>query len=202
MSILTATLLSLLYFWGNSAFVLGVNWWTVMRPLVSGFLAGVILGDPVKGAMVGAQINILYLGFIGAGGALPGDICSGRRGGNHHCHYGQSSCGDSHGSGGSCGTAGTIIWVVKMTVNTAWVRVAEKMSAKGDARYYWIPNIVLPQLLLFLMSFIPCFLMVYFGTDYLKSVIQFLGENIVGVLTTIGGMLPAVGIALAFKIHL
>ena len=50
MSILTATLLSLLYFWGNSAFVLGVNWWTVMRPLVSGFLAGVILGDPVKGA--------------------------------------------------------------------------------------------------------------------------------------------------------
>ena len=30
MSILTATLLSLLYFWGNSAFVLGVNWWTVM----------------------------------------------------------------------------------------------------------------------------------------------------------------------------
>ena len=41
--------------------------------------------------------------------------------------------------------------------------------------------------------------MVYFGTDYLKSVIQFLGENIVGVLTTIGGMLPAVGIALTLK---
>mgnify|MGYP002229997673 FL=1 len=57
MSILTATLLSLLYFWGNSAFVLGVNWWTVMRPLVSGFLAGVILGDPVKGAMVGARLT-------------------------------------------------------------------------------------------------------------------------------------------------
>lgn len=58
---------------------------------------------------------------------------------------------------------------------------------------------MLPQLLLFLMSFIPCFLMVYFGTDYLKSAIQFLGENIVGVLTTIGGMLPAVGIALTLK---
>ena len=41
--------------------------------------------------------------------------------------------------------------------------------------------------------------MVYFGTDYLKSAIQFLGENIVGVLTTIGGMLPAVGIALTLK---
>ena len=199
MSILTATLLSLLYFWGNSAFVLGVNWWTVMRPLVSGFLAGVILGDPVKGAMVGAQINILYLGFIGAGGALPGDICLAGVVGTTIAITGNLPVETAMALAVPVGLLGTIIWVVKMTVNTAWVRVAEKMSAKGDARYYWIPNIVLPQLLLFLMSFIPCFLMVYFGTDYLKSAIQFLGENIVGVLTTIGGMLPAVGIALTLK---
>ena len=199
MSILTATLLSLLYFWGNSAFVLGVNWWTVMRPLVSGFLAGVILGDPVKGAMVGAQINILYLGFIGAGGALPGDICLAGVVGTTIAITGNLPVETAMALAVPVGLLGTIIWVVKMTVNTAWVRVAEKMSAKGDTRYYWIPNIVLPQLLLFLMSFIPCFLMVYFGTDYLKSAIQFLGENIVGVLTTIGGMLPAVGIALTLK---
>lgn len=199
MSILTATLLSLLYFWGNSAFVLGVNWWTVMRPLVSGFLAGVILGDPVKGAMVGAQINILYLGFIGAGGALPGDICLAGVVGTTIAITGNLPVETAMALAVPVGLLGTIIWVVKMTVNTAWVRVAEKMSAKGDTRYYWIPNIVLPQLLLFLMSFISCFLMVYFGTDYLKSAIQFLGENIVGVLTTIGGMLPAVGIALTLK---
>ena len=167
MSILTATLLSLLYFWGNSAFVLGVNWWTVMRPLVSGFLAGVILGDPVKGAMVGAQINILYLGFIGAGGALPGDICLAGVVGTTIAITGNLPVETAMALAVPVGLLGTIIWVVKMTVNTAWVRVAEKMSAKGDTRYYWIPNIVLPQLLLFLMSFIPCFLMVYFGTDYL-----------------------------------
>lgn len=86
MSILTAALLSLLYFWGNSALVLGVNWWTVMRPLVSGFLAGVILGDPVKGAMVGAQINILYLGFIGAVGSASGRYLPCRCGGHDHCY--------------------------------------------------------------------------------------------------------------------
>lgn len=75
MNVFIAILLALLYYWGNSAICFGVNWWTVMRPLVSGFLTGVILGDPVMGAMVGAQINILYLGFIGAGGAVPSDIC-------------------------------------------------------------------------------------------------------------------------------
>ena len=149
--------------------------------------------------MVGAQINILYLGFIGAGGALPGDICLAGVVGTTIAITGNLPVETAMALAVPVGLLGTIIWVVKMTVNTAWVRVAEKMSAKGDTRYYWIPNIVLPQLLLFLMSFIPCFLMVYFGTDYLKSVIQFLGENIVGVLTTIGGMLPAVGIALTLK---
>ena len=132
MSILTATLLSLLYFWGNSAFVLGVNWWTVMRPLVSGFLAGVILGDPVKGAMVGAQINILYLGFIGAGGALPGDICLAGVVGTTIAITGNLPVETAMALAVPVGLLGTIIWVVKMTVNTAWVRVAEKMSAKGD----------------------------------------------------------------------
>lgn len=47
MKIGVAIALALLYFWGNSALVFGVNWWTVMRPLVSGFLAGCILGDPL-----------------------------------------------------------------------------------------------------------------------------------------------------------
>ena len=196
MSILTAVLLSLLYFWGNSALVLGVNWWTVMRPLVSGFLAGVILGDPVKGAMVGAQINILYLGFIGAGGALPGDICLAGVVGTAIAITGNLPVETAMALAVPVGLLGTIIWVVKMTVNTAWVRVAERMSEKGDTQHYWIPNVLLPQLLLFLMSVIPCFLMVYFVTAYLEDVIQFLGDTLVGVLTTIGGMLPAVGVAL------
>lgn len=37
-----------------------------MRPLVLGFISGIILGDPAQGTIVGAQINVLYLGFIGA----------------------------------------------------------------------------------------------------------------------------------------
>ena len=74
MTVLQAILVALLYYVCNSTWGLGVGWWTLMRPLVSGFFTGVILGDPVTGAIVGAQINVLYLGWIGAGGALPSDI--------------------------------------------------------------------------------------------------------------------------------
>lgn len=199
MSLVQAILLSLLYYLGNSSFILGVNWWTLMRPLVSGFFAGVILGDPVTGAMVGAQINILYLGFIGAGGALPGDICLAGVVGTAIAITGNLPVETAMALAVPVGLLGTIIWVVKLSINTVWVRIAEKMADKGDTKHFWIPNVVLPQLLLFVMSFFPCLLMVYFGTEYVSAVIQFLGDTVVGILTTIGGMLPAVGIALTMK---
>ena len=64
MSCIQAIMLALLYYLGNSTWGLGVGWWTLMRPLVLGFLSGILLGDPSQGAAVGASINILYLGFI------------------------------------------------------------------------------------------------------------------------------------------
>ena len=199
MNITQALLLSLLYYLGNSSFILGVNWWTLMRPLVSGFFAGVILGDPITGAIVGAQINILYLGFIGAGGALPGDICLAGVVGTAIAITGNLPVKTAMALAVPVGLLGTIIWVVKLSLNTFWVRICEKMASKGDTKHFWIPNVALPQLLLFFMSFIPCFLMVYFGTEYVAATIQFLGDTVVGVLTTIGGMLPAIGIALTMK---
>ena len=199
MKIGVAIALALLYFWGNSALVFGVNWWTVMRPLVSGFLAGCILGDPVTGALVGAQVNILYLGFIGAGGAVPGDICLAGVVGTAFAITNNLSVETAMALAVPVGILGTIIWVVKLTLNTGFVRVGEKMAAKGDTKHFWVVNVLLPQALLFLLSVIPCFLIVYYGTEYLQNVLDFLGDKVVGVLTIVGGMLPAVGVALTLK---
>ena len=199
MNVFIAILLALLYYWGNSAICFGVNWWTVMRPLVSGFLTGVILGDPVMGAMVGAQINILYLGFIGAGGAVPSDICLAGVVGTALAITGGLSVETAMALAVPVGLLGTIIWVVKLTINTGFVRVAEKMAEKGDTEHYWIPNVLLPQLLLFFLSVIPCFFIVYYGSEYIQPLIDTLGDKFLSVLTIIGGMLPAVGIALTLK---
>ena len=118
MSLLTAILLSLLYYLGNSTWGLGVGWWTLMRPMVSGFLAGVVLGDPVMGAMVGAQINVLYLGFIGAGGAVPSDICLAGVVGTTIAITGNLSAETAMALAVPVGLLGTIINVAKMTINT------------------------------------------------------------------------------------
>ena len=68
MSVLQAFLCGFLYFIaiGNLPFV---GLWTIQRPLVCGLLTGVILGDPLKGAMVGAT-NDLWIDFCARGRSL------------------------------------------------------------------------------------------------------------------------------------
>ena len=69
-SILQAVLIGLVYYLGaNGTPWLTVNMsWALRRPLISGILVGLILGDSVKGCMVGAAINVTYLAQITAGG--------------------------------------------------------------------------------------------------------------------------------------
>lgn len=199
MTVLQAILISLLYYICNSTWGLGVGWWTLMRPLVSGFLTGVILGDPVMGAIVGAQINVLYLGWIGAGGALPSDIALAGVVGTAIAITAGIDANTAMALAVPVGLLGSVIWVTKMTLNTGYVRIAEKFAEKGETNKYWIADVALPQLMLFLFSFIPCFVLVYFGSEYIQAILTFMGDKVVGVLAIIGGMLPAVGIALTLK---
>ena len=74
MSILQAILLGVLY-WIGEANLPFVGLWTVQRPLVCGWIAGLILGDPLKGAMVGASINLVYLGSFPNKRILRNNLC-------------------------------------------------------------------------------------------------------------------------------
>ena len=59
----------------------GSQWWfshlitrTWLYPIWSGFLTGVIMGEPVLGMQAAAYIQLTYLGWITAGGSMPGNL--------------------------------------------------------------------------------------------------------------------------------
>ena len=70
----TQSIISGIIYWLAEANLPFVGLWTLQRHLVCGFLTGCVLGDPVMGAVVGATINLAYLGFISAGGSMPADM--------------------------------------------------------------------------------------------------------------------------------
>jgi PTS system mannose-specific IIC component len=70
---LQAVLIGLGYYLSQGPWLFGMGFFTLYRPLVAGLVVGLILGDPGKGTLIGAAINLIYLGFISAGGSIPGD---------------------------------------------------------------------------------------------------------------------------------
>lgn len=74
-SILQICLISLFYCFSNISWPFGSmgQWATINRPLVGGLVVGLILGNPVQGTIIGATINVIYLGLVSAGGSLPAD---------------------------------------------------------------------------------------------------------------------------------
>ncbi len=58
---------------------------------------------------------------------------------------------------------------------------------------------IYPQITNFLMRFIPTFIAVYFGNQYIEGFMASLPELVINTMTVLGGILPAVGIAILLK---
>jgi len=43
------------------------------RPIVAGTVVGIVLGDPMTGALIGAQLEVIYMGVVSVGGAQATD---------------------------------------------------------------------------------------------------------------------------------
>lgn len=200
MSITQAVLIALVYYLGRSPFLAGpVGYYTVYRPVIGGWVVGIILGEPVTGMTIGATINLMYIGFISAGGALPGDMCLAGILGTALAISGGITTEAALALAVPIGLIGTIIWQGKMTVNSVFAHVADKAAEEGKPQKVWIGDVLLPQIFLFVLTAIPCFLAVYFGSQVVENIIAVLGGKILSVLTSIGSMMPALGIALNLK---
>ena len=200
MSVFQAILIAIVYYLGRSPFLAGpVGYYTIYRPVIGGWVVGIILGDPLTGMAIGATINLMYIGFISAGGALPGDMCLAGILGTALAISGGITTEAALALAVPIGLIGTIIWQGKMTMNSVFAHVADKAAERGDTKTIWIGDILLPQLFLFVLTAIPCFLAAYFGAQAVEGIIAALGGKILGILTSIGSMMPALGIALNLK---
>ena len=198
MSVFQAILIGLLYYIANSPWPFGGlgNYATIYRPMVAGLVVGIILGDPVKGTMIGATINLMYIGFISAGGSMPADMSLAGILGTAVAITGKIDANAALAIAVPLGLLGGLVWVGHLTLDTVFVRLADKYVEEGKPEKVWIANILLPQALLFLMTAVPCFLAALFGVNYISGLITSLSGKFLSILSVIGGMLPAVGIGM------
>ena len=198
-----AALVGLGYYLSNSPWIAGNGgFFGLYRPLVAGFIVGIIFGQPVEGAQIGAAINLLYIGFISAGGSIPADPSVAGWVGTALALAGGLAPEAAISLGVAVGLLGTIVFFTRMSVDAVFAHWADARAEVGDiggvARMNWLP----PQIFLFVISFFPATIAVYAGAPVVADWINWLNGNAPWVLKGFeiaGGLLPAIGIALNMR---
>lgn len=197
-----AFLIGLIYYLGS----IGTPWLTVLgsvsvvyRPLVAGTLVGLVLGDPVQGCIYGAAINLPYIAFISAGGTAPADPGLAGTVGTAWALVSGVTPAVAITLALPLGLLGTIIWVLHMSIDVTFVHMADRAAEKGDLDKICFYHVVPPQIVMFLLCVIPVFIATYYGSAGVKSIIDVLSGKPLHVLGVIGGLLPALGIAMNLR---
>ena len=194
-----AALIAIGYYLANSPWLFGLAFFTLYRPLVAGFFVGLILGDPAQGTLIGAAINVPYLGFISAGGTLPADAGFAGWVGTTVALASGFDPAKAVTIAFGLGLLGTIIFYGRMAIDSVFAHWADARAEKADiagvALMNWLPG----QLLLFVISFVPVFLFALNGPGAVQDALNRLPLWTVNGLVIAGGILPAIGIALNMR---
>ena len=201
-SLFQAFLMGVVYYLG----IIGTPWTTVLgsaslfqKPLVAGTLVGLILGHPAEGVIIGAAIQLPYIAFISAGGTIPSDPGLAGVLGTAFAIVGNVDPATAITIAIPFGLLGTVVWVLHMTIDVAFVHMADKAAEQGDLKKVCFLHVVPPQIVAFAISVIPVMLGAYFGADYMARLVAMLSNDVLHVLQVIGGVLPALGVAMNLR---
>lgn len=178
------------------------SWWfshvitrTWLYPIWSGFLVGIVMGRPMEGMMLAAAINLPYIGFITAGGSMPGNAMFAGSVGTAFGLVSGLSVAEVTTISVILGSVAVMMWNAYMTINSVWVHMAEKAAAKGNLKAVRFFNYVPSFFVSFLLNGVPAILIVMYGSvagDWLKAMPQWIMDG----FALVGGILPALGVGM------
>ncbi|MDD6257689.1 MAG: PTS sugar transporter subunit IIC [Erysipelotrichaceae bacterium] len=183
----------------NASTELGM-WVIQMQPLVSGAIVGLLLGDLKTAVIISGTIQLMYMGQIQVGGITAYDFTFAGVIAPAVAIVSHQTPEMAMTLALAIGTVGLISNNIYMTVNASFVHMADKYAEKGETKHLWIYAWLLPVLESVILYGVPAFLAVYFGAQYLEDIMNGLPQWLNNGLSAVGTLLPALGIAMMFKV--
>ncbi len=172
----------------------------IRRPLLIATVVGLIMGDLTTGLLIGATLEVMWMGVGNVGAYSAPDMISG------------TAIGTALGIA-SGGTAAAVALAVPTSLLAQQLLVlyrsgivalnpiAEKWAETGDFDKIFKINYI-PMAIAFLIRAVPTFLAIYFGADAIEAVVEALPAVIISGLGIAGKIIPAVGIGLLMQMML
>ena len=201
-SFLLAAIVGILYYLAESPFFANLGFTVLYRPLIAGTLVGIVMGRPAEGIAIGANINVLYLGWISAGGSLPGDPALAGYLGTALALSGGLGVAGALAIAAPLGLLGDVTWTLRMSLCSFIAHWSDGFAEKGDIKGVARSNYIYSQPLQFVLYAVPVALAAFLGSAAVAAALNWLGANagwVIGGLYVASGMLAALGIALNLK---
>ena len=166
------------------------------RPLISCTIVGLILGDLPTGLAVGASIELMSLGLVVIGAAAPPDmnmaaiICSA------FAILTDASTETALALAIPIAVLGQMLGVLMRTILSNLTHAADAAILQGNFRRARSMHILWGTVLYSLMYFVPIFLAVYLGTDFVQKLVEVIPAWLTDGLNLGSKFLTAYGIAL------
>lgn len=170
------------------------------RPLVLCPLVGLIMGDLQAGCVIGATLELAFMGAVGVGAALPPEVVSGGILGTAFAIAGHKDAGMAVALGLPIAMLVMLlrnflfIAIVPLFANRA-DKYAEEGDVKGVSRMHWYGGIFgmyLPLAILTALSF-------YLGSGIMETILNSIPKFVQNGLTISAGILPALGFAILLR---
>lgn len=195
--LLSFLLITLIAVFGHSEDFLGTT--LLSRPLVLGPLVGWVLGDLNQGIIIGGTLELIFMGNIKVGAAIPPDVITGGVLGTAFAIL--------SGKGATIALALAIpisilaemllsaLFVFRSVFNKHFIAFAEEGSWRKIQRLHILLGLLKP----FLMGLI-CFLALQLGSETMKTFLDAIPAWVNSGLQVAGNMLPALGFALLMNL--
>jgi len=171
------------------------------RPLVAGLLVGLAFGDVTAGVLCGVAVQGVFIANLSTGGATNSEIT--------YASYG--GIGLAMATGGNPAIAvtlailigqtfGLIFYNSRMAAYSFWNTKAQKAAEELDYNGITFNHVIGPQITSFLLRAVPVFLAVYYGQPLVDGLLNTIPEVVTHIISVLGGVLPALGIAMLMNI--
>lgn len=194
---ITFILIALIAMFGHSEDFLGTT--LLSRPLVLGPLVGLVLGDLTQGVIIGATLELIFMGNIKVGAAIPPDVVTGGVLGTAFAII--------SGKGPAIALAIAVpvsilaemmisgLFVFRAVLNKKFNEYAEEGDYKNIQRLHIVSGLSRP-----LLMGIIILLALQLGAGAMKSFLDMIPAWVQSGLQVAGNMLPALGFALLMNL--
>lgn len=170
------------------------------RPMIAGTIVGIVLGDVKTGMLIGATLNAVYMNSQAVGNVMSTDVTMAGYTATTLAMAGSNDTSVALALSIPIGMFGAMLFTLQNAACVFFSHKCDKYAADGDIKKIWMVGIWVPFIIFNGIRFITTFPVIYYGSRYSQAVEALMPAWLNTAMGVVGGMLPAVGMALLLKV--